>query len=80
MLKSFAHAQEHRISTVCGEDNGLCQSPSFLGQEELGSGYEIDLGLEANNCQHLVSDLWIRDFEVKIYLIVEEKVTKKFRL
>ena len=21
--------------------NGLCQSPSFLGQEELGSGYEI---------------------------------------
>ena len=21
--------------------NGLCQSPSFLSQEELGSGYEI---------------------------------------
>ena len=42
MFKSFAHAQKHRISTICGEDNGLCQSPSFLGQEELGSGYEID--------------------------------------
>ena len=42
MLKSFAHAQKHRISTICGEDNGLCQSPSFLGQEELGSRYEIE--------------------------------------
>ena len=41
VLKRFAHAQKHRISTVCGEDNGLCQSPSFLGPEELGSGYEI---------------------------------------
>ena len=41
MLKRFAHGQKHRISTICGEDNGLCQSPSLLGQEELGSGYEI---------------------------------------
>ena len=39
-----------------------------------------NLGLEANNHQHLVSHFWIRDFEVKIYLMVAEKATKNFRL
>ena len=36
--------------------NGLCQSPSFLGQEELGSGYEIGEIVEA------VCDVALTDF------------------
>ena len=39
-----------------------------------------DLGLEANNHQHLVSNFWIRDFKVKILLIVGKKLQKNFRL
>ena len=39
--------------------------------------FKKKLGLEANNHQHLVSDFWIRGFEVKLYLMVEEKATKK---
>ena len=39
-----------------------------------------DLGLEANNHQHLVSNFWIRDFKVEIFLIVGKKLQKNFRL
>ena len=74
--KTLPMRSNTRSPEFVGKTNGLCQSPSFLDQEEAGSGYEIEESPGkkklAGAVAHWLAYLWVnlkltRNFQQLVY-------------